>query len=156
MLIHVQKIKDKKACKDHFQLKVYSTLEDEETFPLCKRNLCSCIQMLQKNEFCTILSNSKYSINIRNVQGNQFVAEFCTPIENHILCCLPDQNITPELQSSTLPVLLKYLHTHWAHSKWQACLLFAHTHPSSCVWGSQTYLFQLHSTAQAALASNKC
>jgi len=39
MLIHIQKIKEKKACKDNFQLKVYSTQGEEETLQLCKRNL---------------------------------------------------------------------------------------------------------------------
>jgi hypothetical protein len=114
MLVHVQKIQEKKACADHFQLKLFSTEEDEETFSLCKRNLCSCIQMLQSNEFCTILSNSKYSLNVRNVQGNQFVVEVNTPTETHILYSVPDhsvpdQNTTPQLSSSTLPALLKYL-----------------------------------------------
>jgi hypothetical protein len=108
MLIHIQKIKEKKACKDNFQLKVYSTQGEEETLQLCKRNLCSCVQMLQKNEFSTILRTSKYCINIRNIQGNQFLVELSTPIENH-LCCLSTQNTTPELPSSTLPALLKYL-----------------------------------------------
>lgn len=108
MLVHVQKIKTQQECKDLLQFKPNTTYE--EAFPLCKRNLCFCMQMLQKNEFSTILSTGNCVINIKNVQGNQFAVEFNTRMAKHILSCSPHQNITPELQSSSLPALLRYLH----------------------------------------------
>ena len=111
MLVHVQKIQAKQECKDNFLLLEPAHKESlPETFALSKRDLCFCMQMLQKNESSTVFTNSKYSLNIKNVQGNQFVVEFNTPIEQHILCCIPDKDISPDLQSSTLPKLLNYLH----------------------------------------------
>jgi len=111
MLVHVQKIHTKQECKDEFLFSLPAHKETfSETFALSKRNLCFCMQMLQKNEFSNILSNSKYSVNIKNVQGNQFVVEFNTPVKKHILCCIPDKDMSPDLQSSTLPKLVNYLH----------------------------------------------
>jgi len=111
MLVHVKKIHAKQEFKEQFLISLPTLRETlPETFALSKRDLCFCMQMLQKNEFSTVFTNSKYNLNIKNVQGNQFVVEFNTPIEQHILPCVPEKNISPDLQSSTLPKLLDYLH----------------------------------------------
>jgi hypothetical protein len=111
MLVHVKKIHSKQEFKDQFLISLHTLQETPpESFALSKRDLCFCMQMLQKNEFSTVFTNSNYCLNIKNVQGNQFVVELSTPIKKHILCCIPDQVISPDLQSSTLPKLLNYLH----------------------------------------------
>jgi len=111
MLVHVKKIHTQQESKDQFMISLPLFQETPaESFAVSKQNLCFCMQMLQKNEFSTIFTNSNYCLNIKNVQGNQFVVELDTPIKKHIFYCVPDQVMSPDLQSSTLPKLLNYLH----------------------------------------------
>jgi hypothetical protein len=63
MLVHVQTMKQNQDAKDEFLFRLPLTWDvSGQVYTISKRSLCSAVQMLQQNEFTTILSDSKFSM----------------------------------------------------------------------------------------------
>jgi hypothetical protein len=86
MLVHVQTLKQNSDAKDEFLFKLPLTWDvSGQVYTISKRSLCSAVQMLQQNEFTTILSDSKFSMVLSSKGANKFTRtsalQYC-PIPN--------------------------------------------------------------------------
>jgi hypothetical protein len=111
MLVHVQTIKQNQESKDEFLFRLpQSSNTNTQVYSISKRNLCSAIQMLQKNEYTSILSTGNFSLILRNTGTNKFSVTYSTRNESYTAECKPHSSLSPEFQSSSLPSLLTYLY----------------------------------------------
>ena len=110
MLINVQEIKQNKDAQDDFLFRLPLTWDVRgQVYTLSKRSLCSAIQMLQKNEFTTILSDANFSLIIRNTGANNFTVTCSTRNGSYSGDCRAQHNLSQELKGSSLHSLLRYL-----------------------------------------------
>jgi len=111
MLIHVQEIKQNQDAKDDFFFRLPLTWDvSGQVYTISKRCLCSAVQMLQQNEFMTILSDAKFSLILRNTGANNFTVTCSTRNGSYSTDCRAQHNLSPELKGSSLHSLLRYLH----------------------------------------------
>jgi hypothetical protein len=110
MLIHVQTIKQNQDAKDEFLFRLPLTWDvSGQVYTMSKHSLCSTVQMLQQNEFTTILSDAKFSLILRNKGANKFTVTCSTRTATYSADCTSHHNLSPELQGSLLHSLLRYL-----------------------------------------------
>jgi hypothetical protein len=112
MLIHVQTIKQDQDAKDNFLFALPLTSDASgQVYTISKRSLCSAVQMLQQNEFTTLLLDAKVSLILRNKEANKFTVTCATGNASYSADCTTHHDILPpEMQGSSLRSLLRYLH----------------------------------------------
>jgi hypothetical protein len=135
MLIHVQTFKQNQESKDEFLFRLPQTCDSNtrdsntqdsnaKVYSISKRNLCSAVQMLQQNECTSILSNSQFSLTLRNQGANKFSVTFDTRDSSYTAECTPHCELSQQFQSSSLPSLLAYLH-HQKVPNYNECVLLS-------------------------------
>jgi hypothetical protein len=111
MLVHVQTLKQNSDAKDEFLFKLPLTWDvSGQVYTISKRSLCSAVQMLQQNEFTTILSDSKFSMVLSSKGANKFTVTCSTRNARYSTDCTAHHDLSPEFQGTSLQSLLRYLH----------------------------------------------
>jgi hypothetical protein len=112
MLLNVQPVKLNKDSKNQFLLKLpaveWNDMFKQRSFKISKQTLCSAIQMLQNNEFTTLASNKKTSVELKNTGSNTYVIACRSPNANYNTPCAPNVMLTTN--ASSLQTLPRYLY----------------------------------------------